>query len=158
MQSSANIETGYKNLIDCAVGVVNTQGVTGLYRGFGASIGTSAPSSAIFFATYEAVKKWTEVKFPHSLGKVGPIVAAAVGNVVASVVRVPPEVRGLPLCCPAHYFVIFFANRYVCMMWQPIWVPPSVLNVEQFPGGGSAFETLDHTDELMDVHRTPRLG
>jgi solute carrier family 25 S-adenosylmethionine transporter 26 len=92
LQSSANIETGYKNLIDCAVGVVNTQGVTGLYRGFGASIGTSAPSSAIFFATYEAVKKWTEVKFPHSLGKVGPIVAAAVGNVVASVVRVPPEV------------------------------------------------------------------
>jgi hypothetical protein len=102
MQSSANIETGYKNLVDCAVGVVNTQGVTGLYRGFGASIGTSAPSSAIFFATYEAVKKWTEVKFPHSLGKVGPIVAAAVGNVVASVVRVPPEVRGLLLCCAAH--------------------------------------------------------
>lgn len=75
------------------MGVVKTQGVMGLYRGFGASIGTSAPSSAIFFATYEAVKKWTEAKFPKTLGQVGPIVGAAVGNVVASVVRVPPEVR-----------------------------------------------------------------
>lgn len=98
LQASKQVRGNYSNLLDCAVGLVQTKGALSLYRGLLASVAVSAPSSAVFFTAYEFVKRHTEAASKHPtlplgfLSPISPIVAAALGNVVSSVVRVPPEV------------------------------------------------------------------
>eukprot|EP00238_Polyblepharides_amylifera_P011279 CAMPEP_0196596334 /NCGR_PEP_ID=MMETSP1081-20130531/85529_1 /TAXON_ID=36882 /ORGANISM="Pyramimonas amylifera, Strain CCMP720" /LENGTH=131 /DNA_ID=CAMNT_0041921291 /DNA_START=78 /DNA_END=470 /DNA_ORIENTATION=- len=79
-------------MIDTAVGVVRKQGVRGLYRGLSGSVATSTPSSALFFTAYEAAKQSLKGSVPERLQWSVPMMAAALANVVASGVRVPPEV------------------------------------------------------------------
>lgn len=73
-------------------------GIPKLYTGFVASIAVSAPSSAVFVACYEPSKTAIEKvasAFPppfEGVQEFAPVLAAALGNVAASIVRVPPEV------------------------------------------------------------------
>lgn len=98
LQASKQVRGSYSNLLDCAVGLVKTKGALSLYRGLIASVAVSAPSSAVFFTAYEYVKRHVETASKHPslplgfLSPMSPIIAAALGNVVSSVVRVPPEV------------------------------------------------------------------
>jgi len=70
----------------------------GYYRGVGASVLGSFPSVGLYFGVYQGVKKMLQDKFPGpsedptdiNVGAI--VVAAAVGNTVASVARVPYEV------------------------------------------------------------------
>jgi hypothetical protein len=97
-QASAEVRGEYSNLAQCVAGVVRDGGVPKLYTGLLASVAVSAPSSAVFVACYECSKNAIETatsELPprfQSLHDFVPLLAAAVGNVAASVVRVPPEV------------------------------------------------------------------
>jgi solute carrier family 25 S-adenosylmethionine transporter 26 len=71
------------------VRLVKERGLGGLYTGFLASIAVSAPSSAVFAVGYEFSKSALESTPLHQFA---PVLAAALGNVTASIVRVPPEV------------------------------------------------------------------
>jgi hypothetical protein len=77
------------NLSQCMVRLVKERGLGGLYTGFLASIAVSAPSSAVFAVGYEFSKNALESTPLHQFA---PVLAAALGNVTASIVRVPPEV------------------------------------------------------------------
>lgn len=97
-QASAEVRGSYSNLAQCLAGIVRDGGIPKLYTGFIASVAVSAPSSAVFVACYECSKNAIErasSSFPapfQTLEDFVPLLAAAVGNVAASVVRVPPEV------------------------------------------------------------------
>lgn len=95
VQATKELRGGYTNLAQCMVGLVRNRGFGALYTGFLASIAVSAPSSAVFAAGYEFSKAWVE-KASHDsalpLLQLAPVLAAAFGNVAASVVRVPPEI------------------------------------------------------------------
>ncbi|XP_024399995.1 uncharacterized protein [Physcomitrium patens] len=98
LQASAEVRGSYSNLAQCLAGIVRDGGIPKLYTGFIASVAVSAPSSAVFVACYECSKNAIErasSSFPapfQTLEDFVPLLAAAVGNVAASVVRVPPEV------------------------------------------------------------------
>eukprot|EP00850_Spirogloea_muscicola_P005901 SM000027S09682 [mRNA] locus=s27:769067:771713:+ [translate_table: standard] len=98
LQAAAPAGGGYAHLGDALVGLARAApGGGALYRGLAASVVVSAPSSAVFFTAYEAVKRGAErlaEQHPSAaaLGPLAPLLGAALGNVVSSVVRVPPEV------------------------------------------------------------------
>lgn len=77
----------YRTMGDCVIRLARAQGLGSLYRGLPAAIAASAPSSAVFFATYESLKR--------SLGPPSAtttLLAACGANLAASLLRVPPEV------------------------------------------------------------------
>lgn len=77
----------YRTLGDCVIRLAQARGVGTLYRGLPAAIAASAPSSAVFFATYESLKRHLGATCAsHTL------VAACGANLAASLLRVPPEV------------------------------------------------------------------
>lgn len=77
----------YRTLGDCVVRLAQAKGVGSLYRGLPAAIAASAPSSAVFFATYESLKRHLGASSAtHTL------LAACGANLAASLLRVPPEV------------------------------------------------------------------
>ncbi|KAJ7547195.1 hypothetical protein O6H91_08G074000 [Diphasiastrum complanatum] len=98
LQASKEVRGNYSNLRQCMAGLVKEKGVGGLYTGFIASLAVSAPSSAVFAACYELSKNVIEkaALSPQlhlaPLRQCAPILAASFGNIVASIVRVPPEV------------------------------------------------------------------
>ncbi|CAM6082305.1 unnamed protein product [Calypogeia fissa] len=95
LQAAREVRGNYTNLVQCMVGLVKNRGFGALYTGFLASIAVSAPSSAVFAAGYEFSKNWIEKASVDStlpLKTVAPVLAAAFGNIAASVVRVPPEI------------------------------------------------------------------
>eukprot|EP00897_Mesotaenium_endlicherianum_P007458 jgi/Mesen1/6740/ME000344S06020 len=98
LQASQKVRGNYTNLLECGIGLVKTKGTLSLYRGLLASVAVSAPSSAVFFTAYEHVKTAVHKLASNPdlplgfLAPLSPIIAAALGNVVSSVVRVPPEV------------------------------------------------------------------
>ncbi|KAG6549789.1 hypothetical protein Mapa_008770 [Marchantia paleacea] len=95
LQATKELRGGYTNLAQCMVGLVRNRGFGALYTGFLASIAVSAPSSAVFAAGYEFSKTWIEKASQDTalpLLQLAPVLAAAFGNVAASVVRVPPEI------------------------------------------------------------------
>eukprot|EP00898_Chlorokybus_atmophyticus_P008302 jgi/Chlat1/8473/Chrsp80S07881 len=77
-------------LCTCLSDVVKKQGFLGLYSGLVGSVATSAPASAVFFTSYEFFKSSLK-NAPSAFAPFSPAIAAALGNVVASGVRVPPE-------------------------------------------------------------------
>lgn len=89
LQAAGEVRGQYGSLCQCMVKLVKERGVCGLYTGFLASVAVSAPSSAVFAAGYEFSKIAPESTPLHQFA---PVLAAALGNVSASVVRVPPEV------------------------------------------------------------------
>ncbi|CAM6023056.1 unnamed protein product [Sphagnum balticum] len=90
LQAAGELRGRYAgNLSQCMVRLVKERGLGGLYTGFLASIAVSAPSSAVFAVGYEFSKNALESTPLHQFA---PVLAAALGNVTASIVRVPPEV------------------------------------------------------------------
>eukprot|EP00729_Bicosta_minor_P017450 gene17450-24384_t len=78
------------SMLQSPEGFVKAGGFTGVYRGLGAAAIGSAPGAAFFFTAYEKSKHRLE----PILGKDSPyahMAAAAVGETVACVVRVPTE-------------------------------------------------------------------
>lgn len=86
------------------VGFWKAGGFRGIYNGLGAAAAGSAPSAALFFATYETCKDLLSSLSPQHLHRHGSdpssfstqslthMMAASVGEVAACLVRVPTEV------------------------------------------------------------------
>eukprot|EP00899_Mesostigma_viride_P021890 jgi/Mesvir1/29702/Mv00935-RA.1 len=91
MQGTRASMAGGANMAACMRHIVATRGVPGLYTGLLGSMATSAPSTGVFVTVYETVKAALTKAAPATT-PFAPMVAALVGNMVASVVRVPPEV------------------------------------------------------------------
>jgi len=72
-------------------GFVKAGGVRGIYSGLSAAVSGSAPSAALFFATYETVKPFASRVFSDR-PVVVQAVSASIGECVASFARVPSEV------------------------------------------------------------------
>lgn len=67
-------------------------GFKNIYSGLASAALGSAPSSALFFCTYESMKKLLHPIFPHDTEPVIHSVSAAFGEVAACVVRVPVDI------------------------------------------------------------------
>ena len=68
-------------------------GFRGVYNGVGSAIVGSAPGAALFFVSYEGVKKHFASRKLGATGEAGvQMLAASVGEVAACAVRVPTEV------------------------------------------------------------------
>lgn len=68
-------------------------GFRGVYNGIGSAVVGSAPGAALFFVTYEGVKKQFGGKNQSAYGEAGVhMLAASLGEVAACAVRVPTEV------------------------------------------------------------------
>lgn len=57
LQSQASAGTSYAGPMDCARKVVAARGVTGLYKGLGATLMREMPANALYFGSYEATKR-----------------------------------------------------------------------------------------------------
>lgn len=82
-----------KTRIQSSQGFWKSGGFNGVYRGLLSAAAGSAPASALFFATYETVKKLTP-KNVEADSLILPAIhcgAASLGEVMACVVRVPTE-------------------------------------------------------------------
>ena len=75
-----------KTRLQSAAGFARSGGFTGIYRGVGSAIVGSAPSAALFFVTYDTIKRGLS---PHAAAS---MVAACAGELAACAVRVPTEV------------------------------------------------------------------
>ncbi|CAO1405176.1 unnamed protein product [Diamesa serratosioi] len=67
-------------------------GFTGIYRGIGPAAAGSSPTAALFFVTYESMKR---VLGNHTTKEQAPLVhmaAASCGEIVACLIRVPVEI------------------------------------------------------------------
>lgn len=79
------IEAGYL--------LIRERGWLSLWSGLGVTVFGSSPSIAVYFGIYSSTKEFIQKIFPHNKFKViNIIVSAAIGNSIASVVRVPFEV------------------------------------------------------------------
>lgn len=59
MQVQSEVKVySYRNPIDALKKIHLSEGIIGLYRAFGATLLFFGPFSAIFFATFEQMKKW----------------------------------------------------------------------------------------------------
>jgi len=92
-----------KTRLQSSSGFFASGGLRGVYRGVGSALVGSAPGAALFFVTYDGVKRWMDgVVVGRGLGlglgmpgRVEPLVhmlAASLGEVAACAVRVPTEV------------------------------------------------------------------
>lgn len=57
LQSQAAAGTNYKGSMDCARKVFASRGVTGLYKGLGATLLREMPANALYFGSYEGTKR-----------------------------------------------------------------------------------------------------
>ncbi|KAF2428604.1 mitochondrial carrier [Tothia fuscella] len=99
-----------KTRLQSSSGFTNSGGFTGIYRGVGSAIVGSAPSAALFFVTYDSMKRllapvpktaYTASGVPYTVkgegedrwrAPLGHMAAASAGEVAACAVRVPTEV------------------------------------------------------------------
>ncbi|KAF2859241.1 mitochondrial carrier [Piedraia hortae CBS 480.64] len=77
-----------KTRLQSPAGFWASGGVKGIYRGIGSAAAGSAPGAALFFVTYEGVKR--HATNPTSTG--AQMLAASLAEVAACAVRVPTEV------------------------------------------------------------------
>ncbi|KZM24411.1 S-adenosylmethionine transporter [Ascochyta rabiei] len=96
-----------KTRLQSSSGFTASGGFTGIYRGVGSAIVGSAPGAALFFITYDTVKRqltprattaYTASGQEYTVAAAGPssagahMLAASLGEVAACAVRVPTEV------------------------------------------------------------------
>ena len=93
-----------KTRLQSSSGFFASGGLRGVYRGVGSALVGSAPGAALFFVTYDGVKRWMDASRVVSRGlglglgvpgRVEPLVhmlAASLGEVAACAIRVPTEV------------------------------------------------------------------
>lgn len=80
-----------KTRLQSEAGFRASGGFRGIYSGLGPAAFGSAPSAALFFCTYESVKKVLGVHLPDHYQTAVHMVAAASGEVVSCGIRVPVE-------------------------------------------------------------------
>ena len=82
-----------KTRLQSSAGFWASGGLRGVYNGIGSAIVGSAPGAALFFVTYEGVKKQLDSSSKSRYGETGShMLAASLGEVAACAVRVPTEV------------------------------------------------------------------
>lgn len=81
-----------KTRLQSQQGFLRAGGFSKIYSGIAPAALGSAPTSALFFCTYEGVKQLMGPNLPNSMTPVVPSIAAACGEVAACIVRVPVEV------------------------------------------------------------------
>ncbi|TFK60966.1 mitochondrial carrier [Pluteus cervinus] len=79
-----------KTRLQSSQGFVKAGGFRGVYKGVGSVVVGSAPGAAIFFSTYETLKKNSPL--PPHLAPITHMLSASVGEIAACLVRVPTEV------------------------------------------------------------------
>ncbi|CAO3677808.1 unnamed protein product [Rhizopus stolonifer] len=57
INAQGKLEAPYKGVIDCGVRTVRSQGPLGIYRGLGITLLRDSPSYALYFITYEGLKR-----------------------------------------------------------------------------------------------------
>lgn len=72
--------------------IINTRGIVGLWSGMLVTAIGSTPSVAVYFGCYSSCKKKLTTLFPTNMKLVAVALSAAIGNTVASVLRVPYEI------------------------------------------------------------------
>lgn len=89
LQVQSNIkEYSYKNSTDALVTILNTEGVRGIYKAYGATLASFGPFSAIYFTIYEALKE-NSVGKKKEIGLVNSICCSAAAGAFASFVTSP---------------------------------------------------------------------
>ncbi|KAF2772690.1 mitochondrial carrier [Teratosphaeria nubilosa] len=82
-----------KTRLQSSEGFWASGGFRGVYNGIGSAVVGSAPGAALFFVTYEGVKKSLAGRKTSGLGEAGGhMLAATFGEIAACAVRVPTEV------------------------------------------------------------------
>lgn len=85
------IDGRYRSSLDGIITCVRNESLRGLYKGYGSTIMSFGPFSAVYFATYEEAHARLSSAFPHN-----PSIAAfgggAIGNMVATITTNPLEV------------------------------------------------------------------
>ncbi|KAI0087015.1 S-adenosylmethionine transporter [Irpex rosettiformis] len=79
-----------KTRLQSSQGFLRAGGFKGIYNGVGSVIVGSAPGAALFFCTYDTLKKHTPL--PAHMVSMTHMLAASLGEVTACLVRVPTEV------------------------------------------------------------------
>ncbi|TFK40360.1 mitochondrial carrier domain-containing protein [Crucibulum laeve] len=79
-----------KTRLQSAQGFIRAGGFSGVYKGVGSVVVGSAPGAAVFFSTYETMKK--TLPLPENLAPVNHMVSASLAEVAACLIRVPTEV------------------------------------------------------------------
>ncbi|KAK7690173.1 hypothetical protein QCA50_006823 [Cerrena zonata] len=79
-----------KTRLQSSQGFVQAGGFKGIYRGIGSVVVGSAPGAAIFFCTYDTLKRTLPI--PQHLSPLTHMLSASMGEVAACLVRVPTEV------------------------------------------------------------------
>lgn len=80
-----------KTRLQSSKGFWKTGGFTGVYKGIGSAVAGSAPTSALFFATYETSKEVISSHAPTGYDPLVHCAAASIGEVSACLLRVPTE-------------------------------------------------------------------
>ncbi|TEB40123.1 S-adenosylmethionine transporter [Coprinellus micaceus] len=76
-----------KTRLQSPQGFIKAGGFKGIYKGVGSVVVGSAPGAAVFFATYDTMKRNVPVQ-----GPLNHMISASFGEVAACLVRVPTEV------------------------------------------------------------------
>ncbi|PFH45426.1 hypothetical protein AMATHDRAFT_159864 [Amanita thiersii Skay4041] len=79
-----------KTRLQSAQGFLRSGGFRGVYKGVGSVVIGSAPGAAVFFSTYDTMKRLSPLG--EELKPVTHIVAASMGEIAACLIRVPTEV------------------------------------------------------------------
>ncbi|KAI0826936.1 S-adenosylmethionine transporter [Trametes gibbosa] len=79
-----------KTRLQSSQGFIRAGGFKGVYRGVGSVVVGSAPGAAVFFCTYDTLKK--TLPFSPEYAPLTHMVSASVGEVAACSIRVPTEV------------------------------------------------------------------
>ncbi|GJE91701.1 S-adenosylmethionine transporter [Phanerochaete sordida] len=79
-----------KTRLQSPQGFFQAGGFNGIYKGIGSVVVGSAPGAALFFCTYDTLKRNTPL--PQHMAPVTHMLAASAGEIAACLVRVPTEV------------------------------------------------------------------
>ncbi|KAG6856355.1 hypothetical protein H0H87_005342 [Tephrocybe sp. NHM501043] len=79
-----------KTRLQAAQGFARAGGLKGIYKGVGSVVVGSAPGAAVFFSTYETMKKHSPLS--QDMAPLNHMLSASVGEVAACLIRVPTEV------------------------------------------------------------------
>ncbi|KAL4073281.1 mitochondrial carrier domain-containing protein [Scleroderma yunnanense] len=79
-----------KTRLQSAQGFVKAGGFRGIYKGVGSVVVGSAPGAAVFFSTYDSMKRTLPIQ--GQLSPLNHMISASIGEVAACLIRVPTEV------------------------------------------------------------------
>ena len=94
IKTKGGLSLGQLQFVREGARLVRQSGVSALFRGLPATLVVSAPSSAVFFSIYDPMKTYLdkEKSFGFDCGpNLSALIASTCGNLVSSVIRVPPE-------------------------------------------------------------------